>query len=451
VENRSVSKRKAGWTAGRGFQLGGLLVSVGPGLVYALTVLGTGDIVSNTTAGAHYGYHLIWALGITLIFRYVWVNTSAKYVLVTGESLLTGYGRVGKWVPLVVLLSFFPSRYFGNQYLILLMGSSAHMLFPLPIEWSSEIWACLFALIGFAMMFWGGYPVIESFCKFLIAIMGLSLVVAALLSRPDPIAILRGTFIPGLPQEQGLYNALLIIMALIGTEAGSTANLTYVYFMSEKGWNDTSYLKQQRVDLAVGVLCLFLMGGLLQISAAGVIHPLGIQIQDPEDLGRIFSETQGRVGLIVFALGLWGSSFSSFIGFNTGYALILTDVCCTFLPRLRRASGREQKKHNVRDNPIYRWIIVFWVFIPLYIVLSGTLTGTRAVWLVLMLAAFLVLLIPILGISLLKITNDGKLMGDYRNGWLTNSILTILILVAVYFAYSNGADLWQSLVGSTSG
>ena len=226
--------------------LGRILASVGPGFVYVLTVLGTGDVVTNSTAGASYGYHLIWALGMTLIFRYVWVNTSAKYVLVTGESLLVGYGRVGKWVPWAVSLSFFPIRHFTNMFLILIMGESAHLLVPLPTEWSAKIWAGIFTLIGFSMMYWGGYQIIESFCKLLVGVMGVSMLVAAILSDPDPAAIIQGTFIPNLPQAQGLYDAVWIIMALIGTEAGSTANLTYAYFIREKGWTDTSYLKQQR-------------------------------------------------------------------------------------------------------------------------------------------------------------------------------------------------------------
>ena len=314
MERRSVPQQPSTSGAGSPLQLATLLTTVGPGFVYALTVLGTGDIVSNIMAGAGYRYSLIWALGMTLVFRYIWVNTSAKYVLVSGESLLTGYARVGKWVPLVVLLSVFPTRYFGNQYLILLLGSSAHMLYPLPTEWSSRIWGCFFTLIAFSMMFWGGYPAIERFCKILVGVMGAALLVAASLSDPDPAAILSGIFIPHVPEGQGLYSALLIVMALVGTEAGSTANLTYVYFMSAKGWKGVSYLRQQRFDLAVGVLSLFLMGGLLQIAAGGVMYPRGIQVQDPQDLARVFSETQGIVGLIVFALGLWGSCFSSFIG-----------------------------------------------------------------------------------------------------------------------------------------
>ena len=145
-QDNSADRKREGLSAsasGRRFQLSGLIASIGPGLVYSLTVLGAGDVVSNTAAGASYRYHLIWALGMSLIFRYVWVNTSAKYVLVSGESLLTGYGRVGRWIPLVVLLGLLPIRHFENQFLVLMTGSAAHLLFPLPSEWSKEIWACL--------------------------------------------------------------------------------------------------------------------------------------------------------------------------------------------------------------------------------------------------------------------------------------------------------------------
>ena len=419
------------------------IASVGPGFVYALSVLGTGDIVSNSAAGASYGYSLIWALAMALVFRYVWVGTAAKYVLVTGESLLTGYGRVSRWVPLVVLVSFLPIRHFTNQFVILIMGSSAHMLFPLPTDWSTVIWACLFTFLGFAIPFWGGYAVIELFCKVLVGIMGASLLVAALLSNPDPIAILGGMFLPSLPQAQGLYSAALIIMALIGSEAGSTGNLIYAYFIREKGWKDISFLKQQRFDLATGVVALFVMGALLQIAAAGTIHPLGIQVEDPEDLGRIFWETQGVVGLVAFTLGLWGAAFSTFIGLNLGFAIIFTDICRNFVPGLKDSGVQKREGYTHNKDPIYKWILFFWSFAPIYIVF----TDVKPVWLVLMVMAFMVVLIPVLAVSLLWITNDRSLMGRYRNGWLTNLVLVALVLIALYLTYERGADLWNDLGG----
>ena len=250
--------------------------SVGPGLVYALTILGTGDLITNASAGDEYGYALIWALGFTLILRYVWVNTSAKYVLVTGESLMQGYARLGTWFIWLMLFALIILRHVYNLYQILMMGSGADILVPLtvlsiPAEWSMPIWALLFTGIGFVMMFWGGYAVIETFCKILVGVMGGALVIAALLSNPDPVGIAQGMFIPSLPQSEGLYSSMLILMALIGTEAGSMTNLTYAYFIYEKGWTNVRYIKRQRFDLGFGVIALFIMGTLLQIAAAGTV------------------------------------------------------------------------------------------------------------------------------------------------------------------------------------
>ena len=56
-----------------------------------------------------------------------------------------------------------------------------------------------------------------------------------------------------------------------------------------------------------------------------------------------------------------------------------------------------------------------------------------------------VIVIPLVGLVLLKLTNDRKLMGKYRNGWLTNVALTILILVALYMTFNNAVKLWNTL------
>lgn len=415
---------------------------LGPGLVYVLTVLGGGDVVSNAAAGAGYGYSLIWTLGITLVFRFVWVDISAKYVLVTGESLLQGYARVGKWVIWTLLIALIVVGHSYNLYAIVMIGSAADLLFHLPTEWGSVIWSFSFTCVGFAMMYWGGYRLIEVFVKILIAAMGASLIVAALLSKPDSTAILRGMFIPTIPGAQGPYSAFFVVMALIGTGAGSITNMTYAYFIHEKGWRDLSYRKQQRFDLVFSVVCLFVMGALLQIAAAGTIGPQGIDLESAEDLGQIFSETQGIAGLIIFGLGLWGASFSTFVGNTAGFGLIVTDICRSFIPSLKKRPGRENSRQNTQRDPIYRWCVAFLSFSPLYIFF----TGVSPVWLTLVVSSLVVVLIPLLTVALVKITNDEKLMGQYKNGWLTNAVMIGLVLVAVYLMYRNAVDLWDQWI-----
>ncbi len=410
---------------------------LGPGFVYALTVLGTGDLVSNSAAGAGYGYALLWAIPMALIFRFIWISVSAKYVLVTGETLLEGYARLGRWVIWIILVAIIIIGHFDIMTQIVMTGRGADLLFHLPTEWSATIWSIGFTLLGFAMVFWGGYRVIETFCKVLIAIMGTSLVVVALISRPDPAQILQGTFIPTIPGSQGLYSSFFIVMALIGTGAGSTSNLTYAYFIREKGWKDVSFLRQQRLDLIFGLACMFVMGSLLQIAAAATVHPMGIELEDADDLVRIFSETQGVVGSIIFSLGLWGAAFSTLVGIITGYALVVTDISRFLFPSLGKRSTTESDQQAAKSHPVYRICVAFWAFSPLYILF----TGVNPIWLVLSVNALFAVLIPVLTPALLRITNNKSLMGEYKNGWLTNTILVILVVVAVCLTGINLVDL----------
>ena len=81
-------------------------------------------------------------------------------------------------------------------------------------------------------------------------------------------------------------------------------------------------------------------------------------------------------------------------------------------------------------------------FSPLYILF----TGVSPVWLVLAVSSLVVVLIPLLTVVLVKITNDEKLMGQYKNGWLTNAVMIGLVLVAVYLMYRNAIDLWDQWI-----
>ena len=411
------------------------MAQMGPGFVYILTVLGAGDLVTNSAAGAGYGYALIWTVAVGMMLRFVWVNVSAKYVLVTGETLIQGYARVGQWVVWLILISMIILVHFYNMYMILMSGNAIHVLFPLPTEWSSSIWSLFFALVAFVMAYWGGYQAIEFFCKILVGMMGGALILVAFLSHPDPAQIARGLFIPTIPGSQGLYEARFMLMALIGTMTGSIINLTYAYFIYEKGWRDISYLKTQRFDLIFGVSCMFVMGVLLQIAAAATGHPLGLELKDASDMVRIFSEVQGVIGMIVFSLGLWGAAFSTLIGTTVGCSLIIADLF-----RFVTKKTEEGKKGSPQYQRVYRTCVIFWSFSPLYVLL----TGVSPVWLTLAVSALVVLLIPVLTPVLMKITSDKSLMGEYRNSWLTNAIMVFLVLTALYVTYVNLAAWWNS-------
>lgn len=412
------------------------LLRLGPGLVFALSVVGPGDIVANAAAGTEYGYTLIWALGLTLIVRYVWVSTSAKYVLVTGKTLVQGYATLGTWVVWAILLSMIVVKHLQNVYKVALIGSTANLLFPLPVESSATIWALLFTLSGFAMMFWGGYKAVERLFKLLIAILGAFLIAGAILSEPDLSGIIRGTLIPSFPQASGFYSAVFLLMVLIGTESGSMTNLTYTYFMYERGWRDLSYLKRQRFDLAFGVGSIFVLGALLQITAAGTLGRADLHLEGTGDLMQLLAESHGSLGFAVFGLGLFAAVFTSYVGATTGYALIITDICRKMLPSVGRLFGELKHPGDVKRDPVYRWAIAFWSLSPLYVLLIDT----KPIALVLTVSALTVILIPLLALCLLAITSKREVMGDLKNSWFVNVVLVTLVVTSVYLTVINGIE-----------
>ncbi len=408
--------------------------AIGPGLVFALSVVGAGDYVSNAAIGATYGTALLWVLLLAAACRYVWVEACARYVLVTGETPFQGFARISPALVWLVLVTLIVHRHVHGLYHVLFMGSSIHALIPLPVASSAAVWSIFFVGAGYAMICWPGYKLVERFFKILMAVMGGALIVVVVMAPPSIGAIFRGLFIPSIPDVQGPYSSTLLLTALIGTEACSLSNITYSYFMWQKGWRDISYQARQRTDLLFGIGAMFFMGCFLQIAAAG---SLGGQVpSNVDDLIRLFSARLGVVGHVAFCVGIWAAVFTSFVGGISGYSMVIVDVIRTFV--LREGSGRAASRTELQRDPIYRVLVALFCFSPLYILYSHV----RPVGLVLVGSAGSVLVVPFISMALLRLTSSQKIMGDQRNHWINSGVLVVLVIVSCYLIYRNAVELW---------
>lgn len=404
-----------------------LLKLLGPGFVFALTVLGPGDFVSNAATGASHGYALLWALAISVFFRFVWLDTSARYVLATGESLMEGYARMGGWILWLVLGSMIVIRTLANLYKLVLLGNITQMLFPAAPSWAGTAVGAGTAVLAFLICDRGGYRALESGFKLLVAVMWGALLFAAVIAKPDPAAILRGLIIPSLPDDRGLYATLFLLMALIGTEAGSLTNVTYSYFMLRKGWTEPSFRPRQTADLWLSVGCLFAMGGLVQIAAAGTLLPAHVSPSGAEDLILLFSNTLGAAGRVIFTFGLTAAAFGGFMGGTVGYSLIATDIAPRLnWPALSTASQRA--------------FTAFWCFTPLALLFMAG----RPVWLVLLVSALMAVLIPVMAGILLRLTSDRARLGALMPPLWTRCALGLLIVVSTVLLAANALRWMQS-------
>jgi Mn2+/Fe2+ NRAMP family transporter len=423
------------------------LGSLGPGLVFALAVVGMGDFVTNASLGALYGYSFLWLLVLGVAFRFTWLDTSARYALATGEGLVEGLARLGR--PLVLTL-FALAPILGhilNLARIVLFAQIAQLLAPLPFSHGAVVYGVAFDIVVLVAILRGGYAWLEKFSKWLICGLTIGLAGAALVSHPDPLGILRG-LIPSVPPTIHVRSTLLMVTALIGTEAGSLTNITYASFLRAKGWRDRSALRLQRRDLVLSVSAMFLVGVLTQIAAANTMLGSGVPLKTASDLVHVIAGKVGPIGVWLVAVGLSAKVFSSTVGGSTGYALIITELGRRYVPGLRHADRAETLAADGERDPLFKWTAVFLCISPLY----GLMTTWTPVTLVLLSQAATVVLIPVLSLGLVRLTRQRDRMGVIASGVVRTTVMLLMTAVSLWILWRNLAawtgPLLQSVAAS---
>ena len=117
-----------------------LIPLLGPAFVAAVAYVDPGNVAANITAGARYGYLLVWVLVASNIFAMVIQYLSAKLGLVTGQSLpaLLGArmrkpGRIAFWLQAEIVAA-------ATDLAEVIGGALAlHLLFGVPLLWGGVI------------------------------------------------------------------------------------------------------------------------------------------------------------------------------------------------------------------------------------------------------------------------------------------------------------------------
>jgi Mn2+/Fe2+ NRAMP family transporter len=415
------------------------LAALGPGIVLLLSSIGPRDLITNSVAGANYGYRLLWIMALAGIARYLLLEASARYVIATGETLLSGFRRIGGpaagWL---ILIAIFLKRHLSNLYHILLMGMAFSLLTGQPSSSLQTLTSVVSCALAFGLMYLGGYRGVERFSKFLALLLGGSLLTVAVASHPDWGAFAAGLFTPAIPEPEGGYGPMIVILMLLGGNLESVSNLKYSAFIFEKGWRDPSHLKRQRFDLATGLIGVFVMAVLIQVAAAAVLQPRGLQVKELEDLVAMFTEVIGPIGRVLLAVSVWVTVFTTYLGSNTGYSLLTADLIVP-APASREEGASQQFAQ--RRRRVFRYALLAYCLPPLYVFW----TSWKPVALVVTSAALFATAVPLVVIFILILTNDRNRMGAYANSPLTNLLLLAIVVLTGFSTWEAVVELVPSL------
>ena len=411
------------------------LRSFGPGIVIVLTWLGAGDVVDMGTAGANYGYALLWVFVVAILFRFLFVSLIARYQLCNqhSEGVLDGLARLHPvYAPMLFVASIVMGHVYGS-YMTRGVGEVCRNVFGFGAIWQ---WAVVCNGAAMYLVFRPTFRALELLFFFFLAVMSVSFVGSAVWIGVDAGEVVRGLVRIEMPGRHGAYDPWRVALAMIGAVGGSLMNLAYPYFLEAKGWRGPAYRRVQLYDFILGIVAMLVLNLAVWVLGAELLFP-DKHIERLEDLPDLLSVVLGQPGRILFYAGIFAAIYTSIIGHAAGLGRLGTHAW------LRWKAGTGPIVTDFRSHPWYRWIAIWCLVSPLIWTLPG-MPGFVALTLAANSAQ--VVLLPMLAGGLWWITASERLIGpDYRNRWWENLMMGLLFSLATYFAIRAVRDLTSAL------
>ena len=423
---------------------------IGPGIVVAATGVGAGDLVATLIAGSNFGYTLLWAAVIGCLVKISLAEAAGRWHLSTGRTLFDGWASLGRWT------SWFFVVYvviWGFVYGAAAMSSSGlplQALFPdvMDLEW----WAVLTGLVGLVFVWFNKYEVFEKVMTVLVGVMFVVTVYLAIRVTPNLGDAFAG-LLPVLPDEK---DSILNTLGLIGGVGGTITLAAYGYWVNAKGWTNTGWMKVMRLDNRVAYITTGIFVISMLFVGAELLHSSNVAIASGDkgliQLGDILEDEYGTATAKFFLIGFFATSFTSLIGVWHGVSLMFADFVERYrkdragrvtgegetTPAGKATSGKgetsgggttsgEEVASGARERSWpFRAYLLWLTFPPIVLLFQGEPFRLIILYGVLG-AAFL----PFLALTLVWLLNSSRTPTEWRNGILSNSLLTIAGLLFI--------------------
>jgi len=403
------------------------LRSFGPGLVVVLTWLGAGDIVEMGTAGADFGYSLMWVLVLAVGMRWVMVSVIARYQLCNprGEHLLDGLCRIHRaYAPLLLIAAVLMGHLYGS-YMTRGIGEACRNATGIGSVWG---WALAWNGIALLLVFRPAFQRIEVVFKILLLLLSIAFLGTALMVGPSPAGVVRGLVSLEMPEKTGHYGPLLVAMGMIGAVGGSLMNLVYPYFLDSKGWRGPQFRKLQFYDFLLAMAVMLILDLSIWTLGAETLHADGGTIDTMDDLPWLLGTRLGRLGELVFYAGIFAAVFTSLIGHALGLGMLASHCWLRITSPDASLAGTD-----FRTTRLYQAVATWCLISPLVWTLPGM---PDFVALTLVVNALQVILLPLIAGGLWILSSRGSEIGPaFRNRWWEHVVLALLLGLAVVGAW----------------
>lgn len=401
-----------------------LLGLLGPAFVASIAYVDPGNVAANLTAGAKYGYLLVWVLVVANVMAVLVQYQSAKLGIVTGKSLpeilgqrLRPFWRRAFWLQAEIVAA-------ATDLAEVVGGAIAlHLLFGLPLPLGAVIVGAV-SMVLLAVQSREKQRPFEFIIMFLLGIISIGFLAGLFISPPDPAGALAG-LVPGF---QG-PDTVLLAASMLGATVMPHAIYVHSALSRDRHRPDehehipvpaiARLVRATRFDVVAALALAGIVNiGMLLLAASTLGGEAGTDTI--EGAHAAISANLGPVVGVVFAVGLLASGLAS------------TSVGCY-------AGGTiMQGLLKIRVPVMTRRVITL---IPAIVLLA---VGFEPTWGLILSQVVLSFGIPFVLVPLVVLTSNKALMGSFVDGPVLRiaAVVSVVLVVAL-----NMVLLWLTFAG----
>ncbi|WP_298511971.1 Nramp family divalent metal transporter [uncultured Kordia sp.] len=379
--------------------------NIGPGTLVAAAFIGPGTVTLCTKAGVQFGYGLLWAMLLSIIATIVLQEMAARTGIITQKGLAE------------VIKEQITSPLLRNLAVFLILGaivvgnaayeagniSGASLGMRVFGEEYAVLYPILIGVIAFAVLFIGNYKVLERSLVTLVLLMSISFLITAILTKPDLIGMLQGTFVPKIPED-----SIIIVIGLIGTTVVPYNLFLHASLVKEK-WKTKEDLSVARKDTMISIV----LGGIVSMAIIVAATSItGGNIDNAFDLAKGLEPLYGEYAKYLLGIGLFAAGITSAITAPLAAAYV--------------AKSCFGWNASLKDT---RFRIVWGIILVLGVVFSSL--NFSSVEVITFAQVTNALLLPIIAIFLVWVVNKSNVLGSYKNTLFQNILAICIILIAI--------------------
>lgn len=390
----------------------------GVGIVVAGSDDDDSGILTYSQAGAHYKYKMLWSMLLTIPLMASIQEISGRIGLVTKKGLIA---VLKEHYPKSVLYSISMITTAGIilniSADIFSVGSIMNMLIP---QIKTMYWSIIFVfMMIFALIFWS-YKTISNILKWLAFTLFVYLMIPFLL-KLDWNEIIIATLCP---QIEFTREYFMVLVGVLGTTIS-----TYCFVYQASATRDERIEKKyvritkkrlfnMRLDNNLAMTFSNLISWGIIVTCGSTLYPNGIKnIETLNQAAESLRPIAGEYSFWLFAFGAIGVSFLAIPVLASAVSFIFADLF-----NLPQGFGK-----TFNEAPTFYLVISISMLASLVLPFFGISVVDSLLWSAVL---YGITASPVI-FFILHIANSKEIMGEYINGWLSNTLgwLTFILML----------------------